>query len=397
MNRKWTRIAILAGALAPSFASATLLIDDGGSHSINSPTTQSVRVSNGSELNIGGNAVVTGDGSNHPFSSTTRGAVAVELPSNSTIRISGNAQIWSGSEQNAIARSLAGSLYVSGNAIVNGNVYGLGFNDYSKLQTFVSGNARINGNLNTDGIVTIGENAVIDGHLYETNGGIGLRMDGGLITGSVSASSLVDHSAIIRGGTILGSYGGNASSMDFSMHGGQIAGPWRVNSWDQDVTIFGGTLSGGMKFGGVADAGIRDSRISIFGGSIDAIAGEYLFDFLYGYDPATYSASSCGLNSSTFDIWGGQIGLGSAGNGIHLDYCATLDVYGTNLSYGGGWLTGLLADGSLLNVAVTEESRWGGQIRLHDTSVPEPGTLGLLGMALGAMAMTRRRRIAANS
>src|SRR5688572_18144202 len=110
------------------------------------------------------------------------------------------------------------------------------------------------------------------------------------------------------------------------------------------------------------------------------------------FDDGGAASFDCSGNATTFDIWGGQLGHASAGNGIHLDYCATLDVYGTGLSYAGGWLTGLLADGSLLNLAVTEESRWSGQLRLHDVSVPEPGTLGLFGAALGLIALSRRRQ-----
>ncbi|HEU4779471.1 MAG TPA: PEP-CTERM sorting domain-containing protein [Steroidobacteraceae bacterium] len=394
MNRMWTRIAALAGVLAPSLATATLLIDDGGMHSINSPTPQSVRVSQGSEVHIGTGAVISGDGSNRLFSpSTTNGAIAVEVPSNSTIRISGNAQVSSGSELNAIARTLAGNLFIAGSSIINGNVYGVGFNDYSSLRTFISGDSRINGHLDTDGLVSISDNALITGHLFEANGGIALRMDGGEILGNVRSGSLVSHSAIIQGGTIHGSYGGNASDIDFSMHGGELAGRWGVNSFNQQVNIFGGQLAGGMEFGGIADDYARDSRVSIFGGAIDAMSGDYLFDFNYGFDDATYSASNCGANTSSFDIWGGQLGYASAGLGLHLDYCATIDVYGRNLNYSGGWLTGQLADGSMINLAVNEESRWGGSLRLHDVSVPEPGTLGLLGMALGAMAMARRRRV----
>jgi hypothetical protein len=357
-----------------------------------------VRISRGSNVTIGNGAIVTGDGSNHIFSpSTTDGALAVEASSRSTVRIQGNAQIFRGTERNAIARTLAGNLYVADSSVINGNVYGVGFNDYSNLRTYLSGNARVNGDLDTDGLVSITDNVFVTGHLFEANGGFALRMNGGDIQGSVRAGSLVSHSALITGGTIHGNFTGNANDIDFSMRGGELGGRYDVNSFNQLVTIYGGQLAGGMEFRGIADDQARNSHVSIFGGAIDTVAGDYLFDFNYGLDASTYSSGNCGANDATFNIWGGQLGYASAGMGMHLDYCATIDVYGRNLDYSGGRLTGLLADGHLLDIAVTEESRWGGALRLHDVSVPEPGTLGLFGMALGAMAVVRRRRAPARS
>lgn len=390
--------AAVALCLAPSFASAGIVYSDGGYHYLDSNISESVLLQDGSSLRIGTGAVLTGDGSNSSsfWSRSTLGSVPPGSGATGTsIQVTGNAQINQGSEPYSIARLGRGSLSLSDSAVVNGNVYGFSFSDHSALRTNLSGNSLINGNVESDGLISISGNARINGNLFEANGGISLRMDGGSIAGNVRAGSLVDHSAYITGGSIEGGIFGDASTYDFSLRGGTIEGRYGVRSRNQSVEVHGGAISGGMEFAGTFDQYGGHSAVSLFGGSIDVAGGAYLLDFLYGYDPDTYSSSSCGSSSSTFSIWGGQLGHNSAGNGLHLDYCATLDIYGTNLSYAGGMLTGMLADGSLLNLSVTEESRWGGALRLHDVAVPEPGTMGLFATALAALGFMRRRKATA--
>lgn len=403
MDRKWTRIAALAGALAPSFASATLLIDDGGTHVFASSIGQSVTLDNGSTLRITSGGSVTGDGSSTApgVPGYARGAIEAGFGSNSHIYLEGNSVVSAGTARVGVSRILAGELHVGGNSVVNagliGNtaLYAFGLTSPpapSPLKTFLSDHAVINGHVQSDGFISISGNALINGNLLEAHAGMALEMDGGLITGRVQNASLVDHTVQIRGGSILGGYGGTASSLDFSMSGGTLEGGWNARSNNMNVEIKGGQIGGGMNFGRFADPTTAASNVNIFGGSIDAALDGWLFDFTAGFDLGGYSSLDCSSNGSQFNLWGGQLGSTSAGNGIRMDLCASIDVYGTNLSYSSGWLTGLLADGSLLNVAVTEGDLWGGQLRLHDVSVPGPGTLGLLGMALGAMAMARRRR-----
>jgi len=399
MNRKATRFLALAAAVAPSLASAALLLDDGGIHDFNSPTLQSVLLNNGSTVNIGGGGSIVGDGTNLS-SPLARGALSALPGSNSSIRVFGNGQVSAGGDQYAIARSIGGNLFLSGNSTVNGDIFGYAVTSPPQspaLRTYMSDNAVVNGSFLSDGLFQISGNALITGNLFEANGGIALEMNGGTIQGHVGSGSLVGHSALINGGSILGGYGGTASNIDFSIHGGLIDGGWSVFSQDMLVELRGGQINGGMLFGSIFDPMATGDQVSIFSGAIDAAAGEWLLDFASSFDFGGAMSFDCSANTSRFDIWGGQLGASSAGNGIRLDYCATLDVYGTGLSYAGGMLTGLLADGSLLNIAVTEEDRWSGAVRLHDVSVPEPGTLGLLGLALGAMAMARRRRLQANS
>ena len=394
MNRKAAGFLALAGVLAPSLASANLLIDDGGEHEFNFPTLVSVLLNNNSALNIGSGGSIVGDGTNLA-TFLSRGALSSLPGSNSSIRVFGDGHIFAGGDRYAIARAFAGNLFLAGNSAVTGDIFGYATVSPpfgSALQTFIANNARVEGNIFSDGRIRISDNAVITGNLFEANGGIALDMDGGTIMGHVGAGSLVGHSALITGGSILGGYGGNSSNIDFSIHGGQIDGGWSVYSQDMLVEVRGGEINGGMRFSGNVDTNSTGDQVSLFSGAINAAAGEWLLDFASSFDLGDATSFDCSANTSRFDIWGGQLGAGSAGNGIRLDVCATLDVYGTNLSYSGGLLSGFLADGSLLNVSVTEESRWSGAVRLHDTAVPEPGTLGLLGVALGAMAMTRRRR-----
>jgi hypothetical protein len=388
--------AAVALCLVPSLSSAGIVYSDGGTHYINSATLQSVLLENGTEIRLGAGAVVTGDGTN-PRLSWARAAIAATPMTSSRIYIGGNAQVNRGSESNAIARHSYGSLFIGDEAVVNGNLYAWGSGNSNVLRTHLSGHAIINGNFQSDGLLTISDNARIGGYVHEENGGIDLRMDGGSIGGNLYTNSLVDHSAIISAGTIGGGILGTASSYDFSLRGGVIEGRYAVNSTNQDVQVYGGTIRGGMEFGSAFDPFDRHSSIAIFNGAIDVNAGDFLFDFNPGFDAATSSGVfNCATNNSTFSIWGGQLGHTSAGNGLRLDLCATLDVYGTGLTYSGGVLSGMLADGNLINLSVTEESRWGGALRLHDVSVPEPGTLGLFATALGALGFMRRRKATAS-
>jgi len=400
MNRKAIRFLALAGALAPSFAFANLLIDDGGTRDFDFPILQSVLLANNSALNVGFGGSITGDGTNLA-TFTTRGALSALPGSNGNIRLFGNGVISAGLDRYAIARANSGNLSLFGNSTVNGDIFGFAFSSPPgppALQTFITGNTLINGSIFSDGRIQIRDNALITGNLFEANAGIALELDGGTILGRVGSGSFVGHSAIITGGAILGGYGtGAASNIDFSIHNGLISGGWNVSSQDMLVEVRGGHILGGMRFTGNADTTSTGDQVSLFSGAIDAGAGEWLLDFGSTFDLGDATSFDCSANTSRFDIWGGQLGAISAGNGIRLDVCATLDVYGTSLSYAGGMLTGTLADGSLLNVAVTEESRWSGAVRLHDTAVPEPATLGLFGMALGAMALARRRRVAVST
>jgi len=406
MNRQSKSLLALACVLAPPLAWGNLLIDDGGTHVFNSPVNESVTLNNGSTLRVTSGGTITGDGSSITPSipGFARGAIESGVGSNSDIFLEGNSVVSAGAAQVGISRMFAGELHMGGNSVVNGGgiantaLYAYGVTSPLfpplPLRTFLTDDAVINGHVQSDGYISISGNALINGSLREANAGMALDMDGGLITGGVQNVSLVEHTVMIRSGSILGGYVGISTSLDFSMKGGTLEGGWLANSRRMNVDLRGGDIDGGMVFGWFGDPTRVGSNVNIFGGSIDADLGGWLFDFTPSLDLTGSPALDCSANGNTFNIWGGQLGHASAGNGIHMNVCASLDVYGTNLNYSSGWLTGLLADGSLLNLSVTEGALWGGQIRLHDVSVPEPASLGLFGMALGAMTMLRRRRLA---
>ncbi|HEU5137765.1 MAG TPA: PEP-CTERM sorting domain-containing protein [Steroidobacteraceae bacterium] len=406
MKRIWTLLLALASGLAPSLAPAVIIYDDGAVHTINTPVTESVRVGDATTVQVISGGTITGDGSTTGFIET-RGALSTERNTfEHRIYLEGNARVQGGLEGFGIARSLGGRLSITDNSIVDAGltgtaIYGLGFSPgpgiptTPTLRTSISGNARVNGNVETDGIIEISGNAFINGNLREVNSGIILFMSGGTISGNVITANNIDHIVSLTGGEILGNFGSGAalaSTMDFSMQDGRIAGSWSVNSRNMNVDIRGGSIEGGMTFSDAAGAYATNSNIAFFGGAIDTSIGSWLLDF--GPTNAIFNGPTCASNNTSFDIWGGQFGYTSAGLGMRLDQCATVDIYGTGLLYAGGLLTGTLADGSLLNLSVTEVSTWMGAIRLHDVSVPEPGTLGLFAMMLGGLVFARRRPVA---
>jgi hypothetical protein len=301
MNRKWTRIAVLAGALAPSLASATLLIDDGGTHVFGSSVAESTFVTNGSTVRLTSGGSITGDGTS-PAPGFARAALSTGPFSNSNIYLEGNATVSGGADRFGISRLYSGQLHMSGDSVVHGGspgnfaivAEGFGSNHaVSPLRMFLSDRARVDGHIESDGFISISGNALINGNVRESNAGMALEMDGGLITGSLHNVSLVDHTVQIRDGSILGGYLAIASSLDFSMHGGRIAGGWLANSNNLSVELYGGRIDGGLSFVSTADPFPRSADIDIFGGAFDASSGNWLLDFRSGFDSEGWTSFDC--------------------------------------------------------------------------------------------------------
>lgn len=103
------------------------------------------------------------------------------------------------------------------------------------------------------------------------------------------------------------------------------------------------------------------SDLSIRGGRFETVAGDWLFALTEDY-PDTIA--------STLKICGGQFGYSQKGSGLLIDGKTHLHVYGANLSYSAGVLTGTLQDGSSISVPLTFGASWIGTFTLN--AVPAP-------------------------
>lgn len=391
------------GSLAPTVATSAVIVSD-GTFQIVTTLNDNVRVSNGATVAVASGGIVNGTGPDGSAPASLSAAIQAAPLSDSRVDISGNGRVQGGVDQLAISQLGTGRIHLGDNAWVAGGrddrvavlAFGLSEPPNLQLRTAIGGSAFVDGHVHADGVVSVSDNAVINGDLREANGGTNLRLSGGTITGDVGASSLVGHIGYLTGGSVLGSYGGgNTTNFDFSMRGGNIGGSWSTTAQTLHAEFHDGQVGGGLGFllsgGGLA----ADNRLSIFGGQINTLADGWLIDWAQGsYVDGTFVHTDTPI---FLDIWGGELGYGQAGQGIRLTGLANLDVYGFGLSLIADRLTGTLADGSLVDLMLAYDPNWTGQVRLHDVSVPEPGTLALLAIGLLGTAWASRRRQLAGS
>jgi hypothetical protein len=203
--------------------------------------------------------------------------------------------------------------------------------------------------------------------------------------------------------------------MRLDMSGGSIGGGDAFNdagdginaSGINSLRISGGNISGGSSAQGPSGGGITEEASAIRG-IIDieggTIVGGGNMDSLYGGDAISISTSSLILNGGSVDagmgsvedgwllnafgdsytqITGGQLGYFNSGKGILLDDMASLDIFGTDLSFSDGLLAGVLLDGNSINLEIAYSEDWSGSFNIQ--AVPLPGGLvmfisGLLGL-----------------
>ena len=73
--------------------------------------------------------------------------------------------------------------------------------------------------------------------------------------------------------------------------------------------------------------------------------------------------------------------------GFYLGGSQVLDIYGIDLGFVDGILSGHLRDGSYIDVAVELD---GGQMNIYN--IPEPSTILLLGIGLAGLSLVRRSK-----
>jgi cytoskeletal protein CcmA (bactofilin family) len=387
-----TALLLLA---ATSGAHGTVIYDDGGAHTIQSPITDNIAVINGSSLVVGSGGVVTGVAGPSSEWEMFQGAVRVN---GGTLDIVGNGRIVAGANAHAINTTFHPEATTTGSIVrlrdrarVIGDIVDIlpngGFTEATAVdRLYVSDRAVVDGNISFSGYVRIEDQAMVLGDVFDQyNATYSLDMRGGVVGGTVHMHGSNGYNFNMSGGAILGGVNANNSwIVNLDMTGGYIGNGYRTNvSGAVNGEICGGQIDGGFF---VDSFGIPpSSNLTISGGQFNAELNEWLMYFSVKDD------SSWGLRPSQLSIYGGQFGYQEMGRGFFIDQNVNFDIHGRDLVFADGWLTGYLLDGSWFNSSLTFGSGWTGTFTIHN--VPEPGTVALLMLGLAGMGIVRRRRV----
>lgn len=253
-----------------------------------------------------------------------------------------------------------------------------GWKDESaSIQLYLQDQSMVDGGINYSGYLRIEDQAIVRGNIGNAvNGNIGVNMSGGLVTGSVRLGAGNMMTLTMDGGAILGGVRGIWGDLDLQMSGGTIDG----GLWTGAAV--NGEISGGRIGDGVLIASDGSSNLRITGGQFDTSLDDWLFQF--ANEPGFPGGGQAGL----LEIWGGQFGYAGAGRGFLIDDLMSFSIFGRDLVYSNGWLTGYLSDGSWFSNALTFGSNWQGTFTIHN--VPEPETIGLFLVGLVGMILARR-------
>lgn len=359
-TRKWLLAAGLT--LNLSTAGATIILDTPTTLSINTVLNDNVVVDNRNASVIVGTGGMTG-----PVR-VYQGALDVT----GTGRVTGSIGLGGGT---STAR-FQDQATIFGEITSDSSLW---WNDESRatVRLYLEDQSMVVGNVNYSGYLRIQDQAIVSGNVSNVvTGNIGIDMSGGLVTGMV--------------------YLGAGNSMTLNLDGGAILGGVRGIWGDLDLQMSGGTINGGLWTGAAVNAEISGGRINdgiliatqstsnlrITGGQFDTALDNWLVQFT---KEAGYPGAGQG---GVLEIWGGQFGYADAGQGFLIDDLMNFSVYGRDLVYSNGWLTGYLMDGSWFSNALTFGSNWQGAFTIHN--VPEPETLVLLLIGVAGMVFSRR-------
>ncbi|MES9969009.1 MAG: PEP-CTERM sorting domain-containing protein [Candidatus Thiodiazotropha sp.] len=398
--------AIICLGMLTTQLDATVIFNDGGTHTIDGFLFDNVELQNNSDLNIINGGFVITPGSDP--------AVYVPGSTGSSVYMSGDATVVGGIRMN-------GSDDFSSSVVTrdDSRVQGLGVTPSGVGMAAISGAHYVE--INDNSSITGATSGALGGDAIE-NGDSGLynvTVNGGQVVGGQGGNTGgygidADYDPIVlqvSGGVISGGDGdlnggfgifntnyGSVMMTGGAIHGGDggVTGGDAIYSFaDLEMGIYGGQVQGGNggAYGGSAiatsTASTEPANIQIFGGQFDAGLGSivdgWLFDIL-------------GLGSN-MSLFGGQIGYTAVGAGINIDRNGLLDVHGWDLKLDGDLLTGYLLDGSWINTTVTVAGitmpdRGLRLFNYGDVSVPEPSVLMLMltGFAgIGFSALKKRQ------
>lgn len=408
-----SKTALLGVVLATCYASgadATIIYSTPGTTNVNTTVYNNIIVDNAATtVNVGSGGTIRGvnDPSLGMFNAAAR-------TRHGNLNVNGTGRIIAAAGQDAINMTgnpsvvrLNDHARVSGNIVNEVTFPGWDNESTSLVKLYVQDHARVTGDIRYAGYLQIADHAQVIGSIVNpSNGSYSLDMRGGQVTGSVVMGGLNDYVFNMSGGTIYGGFRGAAGYVDLTMTGGTIYNGFQTGD---AVTgeIYDGTVYGGFDLTNNTGAA---SHLTIDGGQFNASAGDYLFSMVHQPFGSGGSAS--------LDIFGGEFGYVESGLGFFFDYLVDFSIYGWDLNYTGGVLSGYLLDGSWFSNALTFGSNWGGTFNIHNVispltmtaptallasldplasvgetgTVPEPGTLSLLlACALGMMMFGRRR------
>ena len=217
--------------------------------------------------------------------------------------------------------------------------------------------------------------AIIDHYLIPiqtsaivASGNSSIRIEGGLLTSDLAPTLIARGSSGVR------------------VDGGELRAKEGVAVLTDEsgtVDIYGGTIVGGEHEGGIRTRG--ESLLNVYGGAISEREGDGVVLWIEGSSTVSLfggvitseNIAAHMTGSGTFNIRGGSIRAyddGEREDGLVIAEAAIVNVFGYDLSQSNNVLSGLLLDGSLLDLGF--DRRDNGQVNLFEMDKPAlPGDL----------------------
>ena len=352
-----------AAASAP--AHATVMYSSAGNYFIHTPLNDNIHLDdNGAIVTVELQGMVLGLDTLTPWYRESAARVQ-----RGTLNVIGGSRIIAGLNQYAIEMTTSGQsdVRIGGRSAIHGNIKAdmapIWNNEATAVQRlYLQESAVVSGNVIYSGYMRLQDQAVVAGNI-ENAMHANLRVDitGGFVSGSVELGGLDHHMVYMTGGAISGALRGHPSFVQLDLRGGYIRQGLR-SIGTVDGLIRGGYIDGGVSISNGVSGG---SDLRVRGGRFETVAGDWLFSVTEDYPDAI---------PGTLSICGGQFGYSEAGTGLRIDGNTSLAVYGAGLTYSGGQLTGMLQDGSNINVPLTFGPSWSGTFTLHTVAAPAKPT-----------------------
>jgi len=374
---------------ANSTVHATVIYGGGSTNTLTTPLSDNVEVIEDAYLVVDSGGHVIGVVAGTP--PEQQGAVKVVR---GQLDVVGNGVISNGGNPNAINLNSPGGgpvlVRIGEQATINGNIRGGLPGEWSNEATashrvYIRNNAVVNGDISMGGYLQIADNATVTGDIGDPSpGSLFLDIQGGTIEGMARLATLNGYRFHMSGGEIQGGFRASDSfTVDLQVRGGHIENGLRAVLQSSILgEIKGGEIDGGI-FLNTLTPGSFHSDLTISNGVLDTTTTDWL---LYYAAQATFGTPTY----SSLAITGGQFGYAESGLGFFIDHNVNFDIYGRDLTYSGGLLSGYLMDGNWFSQSLTFGSGWTGTFNIHN-NVPEPGTLALLLAGLAGIAVVRRR------